>query len=214
MKETIIDSYARLPMGTYLDIQAVNADETREDVDKQVGIIALLTNKSEREILTMPIADYRELAAAAEFLGEQPRIPHRIADAYVCGDFKLKPTRDLTKITTAQYIDFQTFAPEGEAKAVELLSVFLVPEGLAYNDGYDIAEVQAAIRANLTVLDALALTAFFLRRYAALIKATETSLSRRIRKERNKAKREKIETAMERLRRAKSLLTAGAGSVR
>lgn len=214
MKETIIDSYARLPMGTYLDIQAVNADETREDVDKQVGIIALLTNKSEREILTMPLADYRELAAAAEFLGEQPRIPHRIADAYVCGDFKLKPTRDLTKITTAQYIDFQTFAPEGEAKAVELLSVFLVPEGLAYNDGYDIAEVQAAIRANLTVLDALALTAFFLRRYAALIKATETSLSRRIRKERNKAKREKIETAMERLRRAKSLLTAGAGSVR
>lgn len=90
--------------------------------------------------------------------------------------------------------------------------MFLVPEGKAYNDGYDVLEVQDAIRADLTVLDALALSAFFLTRFAASIRATETSLYRLVRKERNPQKRARMEAQLERLQAAKASLTAGAGS--
>lgn len=212
MKMTIIDSFAALPLGLYLDILAVNADEARDEVDRQVATLALLTNTSEREILNLPIPEYSELAAAARFLGEQPAIPSRIAASYVCGPFRLKPTADFRRITAAQYIDFQTFAPEGDARFVELLSVFLVPEGKDYNDGYDVLEVQAAIRADLSVLDALALSAFFLTRFARSIRATETSLCRLVKKERNPKRRAKMEEQLARLQAAKASLTAGAGS--
>lgn len=212
MTMTIIDSFAALPLGTYLDILAIDADEARDEVDRQVAVLALLTGASEREILNLPIAEYSELARKADFLGTKPAIPSRIASSYVCGPFRLKPTADFRKVTAAQYIDFQTFAPEGDARFVELLSVFLVPEGKAYNDGYDVLEVQDAIRADLTVLDALALSAFFLTRFAASIRATETSLYRLVRKERNPQKRARMEAQLERLQAAKASLTAGAGS--
>lgn len=213
MKMTIIDSFAALPLGLYLDILAVNADEARDEVDRQVATLALLTNASERDILNLPIPEYSELAAAARFLGQQPAIPSRIAASYVCGPFRLKPTADFRKVTAAQYIDFQTFAPEGDARFVELLSVFLVPEGKAYNDGYDVLEVQAAIRADLSVLDALALSAFFLRRFARSTRATITSLRRRMKRKGNPEKAARLETMLARLQEAaSSLLTAGAGS--
>lgn len=212
MNMTIIDSFAALPLGTYLDILAINADEARDEVDRQVAVLALLTGASERDILNLPIAEYSELARKADFLGTPPAIPSRIAASYVCGPFRLKPTADFRKVTAAQYIDFQTFAPEGDARFVELLSVFLVPEGKAYNDGYDVLEVQDAIRADLTVLDALALSAFFLTRFAASIRATEISLSRLVRKERNPQKRARMEAQLARLQAAKASLTAGAGS--
>lgn len=211
MKLTIIDSFAALPLGTYLDILAVNADGDRDEVDRQAATLALLTGASERDILNLPIAEYSELAAAARFLGEQPAIPQRIASSYVCGSFRLKPTADLRKVTAAQYIDFQTFAPEGEARFVELLSVFLVPEGKAYNDGYDVLEVQAAIRADLPVLDALALSAFFLRRFARSMRATETSLYRLAKRERNPKRRAKMEAMLADLQAAKASLITGAG---
>lgn len=212
MTMTITDTFAALPLGTYLDILAIQDDAARDEVDKQVATLALLTGASEREILNLPIAEYSGLAAAARFLGERPAIPSRIAASYVCGPFRLKPTADFRKVTAAQYIDFQTFAPEGDARFVELLSVFLVPEGKAYNDGYDVLEVQAAIRADLSVLDALALSAFFLRRFAASIRATEISLYRLARKERNPRKRARMEARLKELEAAKASLEAGAGS--
>lgn len=212
MKQLLYNSFAALPLGLYLDILAVNADGDRDEVDRQAATLALLTGASERDILNLPIQEYSGLAAAARFLGEQPAIPSRIAASYVCGPFRLKPTADFRRITAAQYIDFQTFAPEGEARFVELLSVFLVPEGKAYNDGYDVLEVQAALRADLSVLDALALSAFFLTRFARSIRATITSLRRRVKREGNPERLARMETLLRDLQAASSSLTAGAGS--
>lgn len=212
MTTNFIDNFAALPLGTWLDILAVNADTDREDIDKQVSTLAILAGTDERTILDLPIAEYKALATKAEFLAVVPKRYARTANRYTLGGFTLVPTTDLRKITAAQYIDFQTFAPEGDRRLVEIISVFLVPEGRNYNDGYDIGRVQDAIRDHLSVEQALALCAFFLSRYAALIKATTTSLFRLARKERDPKRREAILRRIAELKTAADSLTAGAGS--
>ena len=207
----IIDNFATLPLGVWLDILAVNADDSREEVDKQVATLSLLTGMPERDILNLPIYEYSELARKADFLGIAPERYARTARKYTLGGFTLIPTSDLRKITAAQYIDFQTFAPGGDKNLVEILSVFLVPEGKEYNDGYDVLEVQDAIRRELSVEQAVALCAFFLTKYAALIKGTITSLSRLMKKEKDAKKREKIAERMAELKTAAGLVISGAG---
>lgn len=209
----IIDSFAALPVGTWLQILDVQDDPAREDVDKQVGTIALLTGRSERDILNLPLAEYTRLARKADFLGVAPSRLPRVARTYQAGEFKLHPAINLQKITAAQYIDFQTFAPEGDKRLVELLSIALVPEGAGYNDGsYDIEAVKDAIRADITVEQALSLTAFFLTKFASLIRSTRISLSRLTKTERNPERREAVKERLTEMERAlEVLMNVGVG---
>lgn len=187
----IIDSFAALPVGTWLQILDVQEDTAREDIDKQVGTIALLTGRTERDILNLPLTEYSHFARKAAFLAEAPERLPRVARTYKAGTYILCPALDLQKITAAQYIDFHTFAPEGDKRLVELLSIALVPGGAGYNDGsYDIEAVKDAIREYITVAQALSLTAFFLTRYVSLIRRMRISLSRLARTEKDKERRE------------------------
>ena len=178
----MITSYDTLPLGTYLDILAVNGDESRDDIDKQVATIALLNGCDERTILNTPLPEYSEMAAALDFLAHPASKVGRPAARYTLGPWALIPTADLKKVTTAQYIDFQTYAAEGDRRLVEILSVMLVPEGRTYADGYDPEEVQDAIREYLSVRDALSLVAFFFERFLESTRATLNSLEREVRR--------------------------------
>lgn len=207
-----IDNYRDLPLGVYLDILDVNSDESRDEVEKQAGTLALLAGMTEKQVMDLPIADYAALVRKARFIySPMDRFP-RAARSYKAGDFTLRAQTDLRKITAAQYIDFKTFAPEGDARLVELLSVILIPEGCAYNDGYDIAQVQDAIREHLSVEQAVSLAAFFLTRFAELIRSTRTSLNRMARRERNPERKARLEEQMARLTAETEMLLAGLGA--
>lgn len=210
---SIIDNYADLPVGLYMEILAVDRSPLGE-FDKQVRIISILSGMAEADILALPIPEYKRIAAATEFL-IHPCQEGRMAKSYRLGDLVLVPTQDLTKITAAQYIDFQTLSQEGEEKTVELCSVFLVPKGHKYADGYDIADVKDAIRRHLSVQDVVTLAAFFLRKYAELIVFSLTSCKREIRRTKDpKAKAEmeaKLTEAETMLRKLAASLTGGAG---
>lgn len=210
---SIINNYADLPVGLYMDIIAVDRSPLGE-FDKQVRIISILSGMAEADILALPIPEYKRIAAETEFL-IHPCQEGRMAKSYRLGDLVLVPTQDLTKITAAQYIDFQTLSQEGEEKTVELCSVFLVPKGHKYADGYDIADVQDAIRRHLSVQDVVTLAAFFLRKYAESIVSSLTFCKREIRRTKDpKAKAEmaaKLTEAETMLRQLAASLTGGAG---
>lgn len=209
---TMIDNYESLTIGKYLEIQAIEADQSLEDIDRQVRVLSVLTGRSERDLLNAPIAEYRELAARSEFLTRQPAKIGRPALAYALpGGWDLVATSDLRRITTAQYIDFQTYAEDPDRYAVELLSVFLVPRGKHYNDGYDVAQVQAAVRDNLSVAEVLALTAFFLSRYARLMRVTTRSSERLARRIKDPARRAMELARVERMKLAMARLSRAAG---
>lgn len=169
----MIDNYNNLPLGLFLDIDAILQSDA-EEIDKQVRIIALLDDTTPEAILALPLNEYAAKAAATDFLCHDcPPVsaPSRV----ISGDLVLIPTKDFTKITTAQYVDFQTFSKGGNQKLPELIAVLLVPEGHKYNDGYDVAQVVRVVR-DLPLPEALGLNAFFFGQLVQSIQASLTSL--------------------------------------
>lgn len=202
----MITNYKSLPLGKYLDICQVCKDESLEEIDRQVKILSILSDMPEEEILHLPIPKYKEMVVASRFLEDVDKSRHKAARLYIVGDWQLVPTLDYRKMETAQYVDFQTFAPMVETHMAELLSCLLVPVGCRYNEGYDILEVQQALKDNLSVTDALSLSAFFLTRYRGLIKDSLNSCRQEIRTIKSESKRMQME---ERIKSLESLMRTG-----
>lgn len=188
----IIDSYNKLTLGKYMEIQEVSRNESLEDIDKQVQILSILTGVAEEEILHLPIQDYKELVAKSSFLDPENINYHPVAKKYLLGKFELIPCRDFRKIETCQYIDFQTYAPDLDKYLVEFLSVILVPKGHRYNEGYDILEVQKAIREEMSVSDGVSLAGFFLTWCRKSIKDSLNYSKQEAMRIKDKSKREEI----------------------
>lgn len=169
----IVDSYQSLTLGMYERIRQIIKD-TDDELERQVKVIAVLADMDERDVLALPIAEYKRMVIASEFLADIDPSSYRVAKSYTLGGLKLIPITDYRKIITSQYVDFQELTKDGDLDdhLVELLSIILVPEGKVYADGYDIAEVQTAIRAYMPAADATALLAFFFARYERLIAAS------------------------------------------
>ena len=170
----IIDNYRDLPIGLYLEICDIDRREDLEDINKQVSIISVLTGMAEEDIYNLPLEEYRQLAAKSQYLRHPYEGEVLTAKNYIVGKFTLVPIEDYRKITTAQYIDFQTFAKDAERNIVEILSCMLIPKGKKYNQDYDVIEVQNALREHLCVADALSLLAFFFVQYRQSIKDSLT----------------------------------------
>lgn len=175
----MITSYKQLPVGLYLDICAVSQDESLDELSKQVRILALLSGMTDDQVLNMPLPDYQKAVVASSFLHREYEPTGRVASSYKVGGYDLRPFQDWTKMTAAQFIDYQTYSGKGtESHIVEIVSVVLVPAGKKYGDGYDVADVQRAVRDNLCVSDVLDIIAFFFSQYAAFLRDSLTSLKR------------------------------------
>ena len=196
----IIDNYRNLPVGKWLEILELSRDENVDALEQQVKTIAILTGLTDDEVLDLPIMEYKSLAAKTMFLEKEYEGKLQIAKSYGLNGMELIPVKDFSKITTAQYVDYQTFSKEGDMYLVQTLSTLLVPKGKKYNDGYDMDAVQQAIRDNLSVADVLSLYAFFLTKWVKLIKDSQTYLDKEIKKIPNKEMREKLMKQMQEIR--------------
>lgn len=206
----IIDNYNKLTLGKYIEIQEISRNESLEDIDKQVQILSILTGEAEEEILHLPIVEYKELVARSAFLNPETINVHPVAKRYLVGGFELIPVRDFRKIETCQYIDFQTYAPDMDKYLVEFLSVILVPKGHRYNEGYDILQVQKAIREEMSVADGISIAGFFLTWCRKSIKDSLNYSRRMAEGIKDKTKREEILHRIE--EQEKLLETSGDGS--
>lgn len=203
----IIDNYRKLPIGKYNEI--VKLCETEMDeVDRKVSIVAILTGLTEDEVLALPITDFTECCAKAKFIDlpcPETLIPS-VSKSYPVGGFNLVPVTDMRKVTTAQYIDFITFSKDKEHNIVEMLSCFLVPKGMDYNEGYDILDVHNAIKEEMSVAEVLALLAFFFGSWTRSINSTLSSSERMARRVKDKEKRQMM---MERIAELRSTISGG-----
>lgn len=206
----IIDSFNKLTLGKYDEIKTISQDETLEEVDRVVGIISVLTDVSEEEILHLPIQEFTELSSKIGFLSSEGFQGQRMAKQYKVGEWELIPVTDYRKLETCQYIDFKTYAGDLDNHMVELISVLLVPKGHRYNEGYDILEVQQAIRDGMTVTEGVSVVTFFLTLFKGLIKDSLDYSKEMAKGIKDKTKREEI---LEKIQEQETLLERnGVGS--
>lgn len=208
----MIDSYKSLPIGDYQEILALCKDGGLEELDRQVKILSILTGLGEDELLDLPIQEFKVMTSRMGFLEKDlPTEVTRLEKSYRIGGFDLVPVIDMRKISTAQYIDFQSFHQAGfEEHFVEILSCILIPKGRKYNQDYDIIEVQDAIRRDLNVHDGASIYAFFMFSCRESIKDILTFSLQETKKIKDKAKKEKIQEQIR--RQMRRLVTSGDGS--
>jgi len=161
----MITSYDQMPIGVFKRFSSLCEEkerEGREESDINLEILALLTGSTVDELLGLPYVEFRLLMDRASFLLEKPK-EKPVRKVYELGGYRLRPSTRVEKFTAGQYIDFQSYAADLDGNMEKLVSVFLVPEGHRYGDGYDVNELQALIRERLPITDANALLAFFLK---------------------------------------------------
>jgi hypothetical protein len=95
------------------------------------------------EVLNLPVAEFSKKVKELDFL--QSEMPSGIPPKKITVNGR-KYYLDclLGNVTTAQYIDFTNHSKTNDI--CKMLSVFLIPEGHKYNDGYDILEVMKDIK--------------------------------------------------------------------
>lgn len=118
---------------TLLDIrEAANIEDENERV------FAIMEAVFGEDVLDLPLKDFNEKCKELQFL--QKEIPNdlHVKDIKVNGrEYYFDGL--LGKITTAQYIDFQNYQKNNDEQ--KSFSVFIIPKGHKYNDGYDMEQV-------------------------------------------------------------------------
>lgn len=193
------------------NINNVNEDEALEI---NINLLSILCDVSVEEIEDLPLTEFSKLVKQTEFLKEMPKVD--IKDNYVINGKKYVLCANVSKMTTAQYIDYQTLVKNADKNVKELLSVFLIPKGKKYGE-YDLEEVMNDIYNYFPIADARAVSFFFTLVLQSLTKATLISLERRTKKELKKTKtkeeKEKIEILLETIRLSKDSIPNGIGHI-
>ena len=126
-------TWANIKYRTLLDIrEAANIDDENERV------FAIMEAVFGEDVLDLPLKDFNEKCKELQFL--QKEIPNdlHVKDIKVNGrEYYFDGL--LGKITTAQYIDFQNYQKNNDEQ--KSFSVFIIPKGHKYNDGYDMEQV-------------------------------------------------------------------------
>ena len=207
----MINNYDELPLGKYLEILKICKDEQSDPVGMQVDIISVLSGKTADEVLQLPLPDYQLLSKQTLFLTLAPATSNEVRREYRIGKWELVAVKDMTKVSAAQYIDFQTFAKGKDEKIPEMLSCMLVPKGMKYNEGYDMSELQKAIRKEMKVPDAMSVYAFFLHSLKKSIRHSLFCLVLNIARIRGIPIREKVKMIQTGLAMRKALIKNGGG---
>lgn len=165
------NDYSNLPIGKYYEILDIcNSDLSK--IEKDLAVIAVLLDVTEDEVYKLKPEEVYELQQQLKFLSKPATGNSRkIKKINIAGkDYKVLSKLD--ELNIGQYVDFQfSWNNDHLDNLQEILSIFIIPEGCKYNEGYDIIEVQKAIKDNLSIEAALDIAFFLRRKLVDLIKS-------------------------------------------
>lgn len=198
----MITDYKNLTINKYLEIKDILNDDGGE-LNIQSRIISCLADMDLDDVLNLSLTRYNELAQKTAFLMEKPKLTGRIPNKLNINGRECTITKNVNKLTAAQYIDYQTLtAQEDSDKYIAaVIACFIVPVGFTYGDGYDVQEIAEWLGDNLSILDALNVCFFFRKKYLDLIKRTLVYLELRMRMIRTKKETPEIQMKMKELKK-------------
>lgn len=147
-------------------------EKTGDELNDNINILSVLFGE---DILSTPVVELKKMIGEIDL---KP-IKETVKAKYIINN-KIYTLDTQMNITTAQYIDYANYKKNNDI--VKMLSVFLIPEGHTYNDGYDILEVIKDIE-DMKWVDAEAIGFFFIKRFALFIKIFLNCLEAKMKKD-------------------------------
>ena len=147
---------------TVKDFQAIYKLEKEDPEDRLLKLIALVNGIGYDDVLNMPISKLESHFPDIDFLQREPRIP------LMKGFYTLDGTKyriHTKELTTAQYIDFKQMVDTYAENLARFLTIFIIPEGHRYGDGYDLDKAAQDI-SSMPITQARSVADFFLTRCA------------------------------------------------
>lgn len=146
------------------------------DLDRSLELIRIVNNQS--VVGEVALKDFAFELEKLAFMNE--KMPtHKVRKEYHFGKTDYILTDKVENITVAQYIDYQNYIKldqPNEQKMALFLSVFLIPKGHKYNDGYDISGVQLELDNYCPAYIAQSLAFFLQNKFARYTKLTRLYL--------------------------------------
>ena len=127
-------NWSNITLEQYLEIQAIKEIDS---MDVMVELIRILFKIEDPE--SLPYTEFIKYSQELSFMSKDiERVP--LKDTYQINGRNYKLENNVMQLTTSQVIDYRNYSKEDNHIA-KILSVFLIPEGHKYNDGYDIEQV-------------------------------------------------------------------------
>lgn len=215
----MIDSYDKLTIRKYRELASIEKGD--DEMEYGVDILSVLSGIEQGELMEMPLDKFTSLMAKTRFLNQPiERVDYKkLGKRITVNGKEYRLIRDAKELTAGQYIDYKAYISRDNFLEMlpYILTVFLVPEGKKYNNGYDIAELAKEFDDNMGLPMALGISDFFL--HQSLL-STRTSIlylkwkmKRMLRREKNPQTREQLEAALEQVESLKSLLSHSDGYI-
>ena len=152
-------------------------------IDAEIQIVALLCDCSEDDILNLPIPEYQRLRSECQWIASKPDVKPYAPKSIKLNGNVYDVYYDASKLTTAQYIDFQNYLKQNDIEKylTHILSVFIVPKDKMYGE-VPVEDVMADIEENISIKMALSMCFFFMTEYLTLIKLILYYLTKRVNK--------------------------------
>lgn len=186
-------SWDKISIQKYYDILDILNDNESDDITKNVCLVSIILDKDEEEVWEMSLPDAGVLIGKLRFLNDF-KLPDKPKMKISLPGYELEVMKDTTSMTVAQYFDYQQFVKSPLRESLEkILSVFLIPKGMKYNEGYDIIDLQRVIREHLPFVIAQSLLGFMLRESVISLNRSLDSCKKTLKKEGNEEKRKELE---------------------
>lgn len=194
----MIDSYEKLTISKYKEILAL--DRNGDAMEFLLDELEILSDYTVDELLTMPIPQFKELSKKSQFLREKPNFSSRCPKSIKINGEKYSIDTDVKNMSVGQYIDYKQYykEPEDLMKNLDyIMTIFIIPSGHKYGDGYDLEALAKLIGENLSIQTAIQIRNFFFLKLEKSIKCFLTYLSLKMKREIRKTKNQETKTEME-----------------
>ena len=150
--------------------------QIEDETDRTIAIAELLLGL---DVSNLPLSEFNKKMKELSFLKEEIPNNHIVKKVEI-NNRKYNIDALLGRVSTAQYVDFTNYMKE-ENNTTKVLSVFFIPNGHKYNDGYDMEQVIKDME-SLPVDIAISESFFFSRQFARFIKIFQSSSIKKLEK--------------------------------
>lgn len=215
------DSWEKITVNVFerlnaaVDAAEVTGNEYVDLLNKQVAMLSVLCDVDEDTIADLNTTDFNNLVRQTDFLNETPK--KNIIDKVTLNGKEYEIFLSVGEMTMSQYIDFQTLFPQRDKNFKQILSIFIIPKGCSYGEGYRIEDVIKDIGDYLPITDANNIMFFFALAFQSLTKVMLTYLvkdmKKMMKKEKDKMRAMKIQEAIAKIEEAKLSVKNGDGLI-